>query len=325
VRRAFLVLVLASAGAIQAAESDWLRRAAQADAGVARQATWQIEVFPTATATTSRVHLATDGQGRTRREHLSGPSEGLVVIADGASEWRREAGSEVWRKADGSGHGEMGLAGDDLTRIGANYTCAASRAGALLGRAAVLLVLKARHGGNPSRRLWLDAENGLLLRAEVYNREGQLVTRSVCQDLALGAPDAARLRVPEGARRDESRPFGSLVRCASLAELARKVGGEVEQPSRLPAGYALHEVFGRVCQRGYQPVLTWSDGLNTLTAFRRGPGAGRGRGRGQCGRCVVESSRLQVVVTVSTESGQWVVVGDLERAQLEKMAQSLAG
>jgi hypothetical protein len=172
------------------------------------------------------------------------------------------------------------------------------------------------------------------LRQEAYNRDGELRSRITYQSVRYQAPAASQVRLPAGAEQDTSVATGDLSRCRSADDLDRRLGRHAPRPTSLPAGYTLRDCFLRACQSGvWRPVLTYSDGLNTLTVMETGGGAGRGgggRGRGRGWRwrggrrqCRIQPSRLQVVARVELGGNEYLVIGDHDEDGLATMATSL--
>lgn len=323
-RARWLVPLLLVAGALRADDLELLRRAVQAESRQPRVGRQRIEVYPTATALVSEVAVAFDGSGRARREHLSGPSRGLVAITEAGFEWLRAPGSEVWQRVLATRHGDVGIAEAELRLLGQNYRLTRSTGGPVAGRATVRLDLVAKQPGNPSRRLWLDAGCGLTLKAEIRNHAGELAQRWEYTQVVLRAPDPASVRLPAGARKQTAAVPDSLEQVGTLAELERRLGHQVLQAAYLPPGYRVRGWFVRACRNGgWTPVTCYSDGLNPITLMEtRGRGPGRGR-RWRGGRCQIQPSRLQVVVRIGTDGHEAVIVGDADRAELEALARSL--
>lgn len=323
-RRCLPLLLTALLVARAPAETDWLTRALSADRAVARSGVQEVAVYPSSQPVTSTVAFANDGDGHARREHRSGPSRGLVVISEGGYEWHRAAGDDTWRRVVPLSDGDLGL-GRSAARIRANYKVTAAAGEDVAGRATVKLELAPKRAGRPSRRLWVDRETGLMLRSEVFNRDKQLIGRTVTQAIKFARPPAAEVRIPKDAKRDTSPHPGALVRVESMAELERRLGREVWQPTELPAGFRLDATFLRACRAGgWTPVTTFSDGVSVVTLMET---AGRGQGRRRRYRggreCRIQPSRLQVVVRIDLGAGEAVLVGDLDDDELETMARSV--
>lgn len=319
--------VLLWAAAVRADDLALLRGALEADARRPRSATLRLEVYASDQPVTSTIRLAADGQGRARREHLDGPSAGLVVVTEPDCEWRKEPGSDIWQRSLSIGGGETGIAGGDAARIAANYRLSSADGGSFAGRRVIRLELTPKHPGNPRRTLWIDASTRLPLGSATYNRDGQIVARMTVTSVGYAPPEPAAVRLPADARKATGVPIGGLVRVADGAELARRLGRSWLRATRLPEGYRLCGYYLRACREGgWTPVTTYCDGLNTITVSetsgrgRHGHGYGRGRGRAQC---VVQSSRLQVVVRRTIGDTDVLVVGDHRREGLEALAMSL--
>ncbi len=324
------LLLLLALAPVHGDDADLLRQALRAELAVARQGVLKVEVFPSSDSpVASTVAVACDGAGRSRREHRDGPSAGLLVIAERGLEYRRPRGATAWQKVITTGQSpEHELA--EVDRILANYHLRRGGGRTVCGRASPQLDLAPSQAGNPSRRLWIDNGTRLVLVAEIWNRDRQIIGRTTHQELRYTPPAAATVRLPAGAQVDDSTPPGALIQVASLAELERRLGRAPLQPTRVPTGYRLSGCYLRACAGGgWTPVTTWSNGLNSLTLMEtagRGRGGGQGRGRRwRWGRqqCQITPSRLQIVVRVTVEGDEAVLVGDLAKDQMEAMARGL--
>ena len=285
----------------------WLHAAWHAEQSVA----WRGELHLAAAGTVATVQVEADGEGRQRRTHLDGPCRGLQVITYGADEWRRQGDGPWSHRALPA---EAGLAGAerDLQRIAANYRLTVRRTSDPTNGACVRLDLSPRRSGNPSRRFWLDAATGQVLRSEQRNHRGKLIAQTQVGQRDLTARPTI---VPPAASAElHAYPLADLVPTAEPMPL----------PSWLPAGYRLAATYARTARSGRQrPVATFSDGLNVVTLFDRGFGRGRqGRGGGQ-GQCLAQSGDQANVVTLARPEREWVVIGDLPEGQLRRVVKSI--
>jgi sigma-E factor negative regulatory protein RseB len=137
--------------------------------------------------------------------------------------------------------------------LAAHYDLTVAKDSTCTGRAAH--VVEARHQGDPAvaGRFWLDAATSLVLRREIFDRDGRLVRSSAFATLTIGleSPAAATTAV---ASLDPATVQG-----------LRQDGWQV--PSVLGDGLELYDA--RIRTHGGQPVLhlSYSDGLSTLSLF----------------------------------------------------------
>ncbi len=290
----------------------WLHAAWHAEQTVA----WRGELHLAAAGTSATVEVEADGHGRQSRLHLDGPCRGLQVISAGADEWRRQAGGPWTHRTLPA---EAGLSGAEreLQRIAANYRLTVTRTVDREVGPCVRLDLSPRHSGNPSRRFWLDATTGQVLRSEQRNHRGKLIAQT-----QLGQRDlTARPTIvpPPASTELHEYPLADLVPSAEPMPL----------PAWLPPGYRLSATYARTARSGRQrPVATFSDGLNVITLFDRGFGRGRqwrgaGRRGGGQGQCLAQSGDQANVVTLTQPDREWVAIGDLPERQLRRVVKSI--
>ncbi|MBI5832991.1 MAG: hypothetical protein HZB16_11905 [Armatimonadetes bacterium] len=295
----------------------WLRAAARAERTVA----WRGQLHLSAAGALASVAVEADGRGRQRRVHLDGPCRALEVIAAGQAEWRRQ-GQGAWTSRALPAAPGLDLDERDLTRIAANYLIVLAKAEPVAGRRCVRLDLRPRHRGNLARRLWLDAENGLILRSEQRNHRGVLLATTQVGELDLAARPTIDL--PRSSQPVHEYPLADLTALTDARQMAELLGEAMPLPTWLPAGYTLHGYFARTARSGrLRPVATFSDGLNVVTLFDRGMGRGRQFRGGNDGPCLMQSGEQANVATVSRPDREWVVIGDLPERQLRRLATSI--
>jgi negative regulator of sigma E activity len=310
---------------------EMLRRAGIEGQRVAHTGRLQVTVYQAnGTALTSEVRVEADGQGRERREYLSGPARGLVVLTDGKQEWRREPGAATWMALPLTLE-TASMRQQRLDRLFRNYQVERVKTEAVVGRTAQVLRVTPRYPGNPSRTFWIDAQTFLPLRTDQFNCDGRLHTNSRYTQLNLKPPEAPRLRPPPPAQVVQGPLSVSLRPRRSAAEVEQATGHTVHLPKEVPPGYELTGYYVRYCRQGvYLPVLRYSDGLNLLTVFENRPqaqGRGRGRGwrwrRGQDWECQFQETLQQKVVRVLGREHSYLLIGDHDRRALQRMAESI--
>jgi hypothetical protein len=289
----------------------------------------------------AEVDIRGDGKGRLRREYRTGAAAGVVTLQAGGSVWQR-VGKGVWNRLPRAVESPAAAASSVLK----NYNVRIQPEEKLLGRAAVPIRIEPRQKFNPSRRLWLDARAGILLKDQLFAPDGRMRSSTEFTALTL-RPQAPSLFQPPS-RAEESELFGpaSFSPRKSAEEVQRESGRPVLLPAHIPPGYRI--VLYGVMTTGSgrkMPAVRYSDGLAAFTVFQRGmggpgpgggmgrgfgPGPGRGRGRGMRGgggpgggRCIVQSSVQQAVVQYRSDRANYLLVGDLTADELERIAQSL--
>lgn len=155
-----------------------------------------------------------------------------------------------------------------------NYSVSLEREALVAGRRTAVVFLKPKATGVASRRLYIDAENSLILRYIVTDVEGKSVTtvdtKSVDFETAI---DVARFeKIGEGASKTE-KSWGPI-QVAKPADAKRYAGFVPVVPSALPVGLALQaiHVVG-TAQRSFVGVRL-TDGMAVVTVYLWKPNEG---------------------------------------------------
>jgi negative regulator of sigma E activity len=148
-----------------------------------------------------------------------------------------------------------------LRLLARNYDLAYAGQDAVAGRAADLVEVQRRDDAGLAARFWLDAQTGVPLRREVYDRAGRTIRASAFVDVRVGEPVwmthlPPLLPDPEEARMSPDR----------LAAL-REAGWTC--PERVGGGLALQGARRLEDARGPIVHLTYSDGLSTVSLFEQ--------------------------------------------------------
>lgn len=140
-----------------------------------------------------------------------------------------------------------------LALLSERYELALAGPGRCSGRPGEVVEAR-RPGGTVAGRFWVDAESGLVLRREVYDAHGRLLRSSAYVDVVVGTS----LVLTQPVRASNAAP-----------RVARDEPAALGLPAELPGGYSLFEVE-RPLHDG-TPVLhlAYSDGLSTVSLFRR--------------------------------------------------------
>jgi len=266
--------------------------------------------------------------GFERREFHA--TRGIVVI-DGESVWQYlpERGVVLKRPAHGEG-GDL-LRPEQLKRALASYEVRVVPAEPIAGRPSRAIEFSPRQENSRPRRLvWIDAETGLILRAEVYGAESRhLVRLSVFEELdyhpAISAA-AFTMQVPAGVRVITS----GAEPCLDPAEAERVSGIAVGLPAYLPAGFERQCIRARR-QRDYGEVqVAFSDGLSLLSLFEstsfREPAADPGSSpQVAVGPAAGLWYDLGLVTGISwrTPAAYMALLGELSRSEMQKVAGSV--
>ncbi|MBI5209074.1 MAG: hypothetical protein HY927_03780 [Elusimicrobia bacterium] len=190
----------------------------------------------------------------------------LVVVTDGAREWVFDKRlNKVWQGA-GPGSPEEGKA------YAAHYRIAVSTGGRVAGRPSWRVELSPKSGVALRRRLWIDREQGLILRDESYLPDGTTVSKSRYSRVAYGVSHDAGLFAPDSPA--GALKAGRLDMDDGERSRARESSGlEPKTPAWLPSGYVLEGVE-LVAHRDKKIVhYRYSDGVHALSLFQSPPRA----------------------------------------------------
>lgn len=206
-----------------------------------------------------------------RREFL-GPNRkpNDIVVRDGRYLWHYnpQRGIVVRRKAP-SLQRRHRLLQRNLELIRKNYLVATRPLSEpLFGRWVVLVEFFRKH--EPERLLrrdWVDYENGLTLRTEVFDANARMSHLSYFASINFRPSLRAKtfeLRVPNSTRTQTVEE----VSLQTPNERSRRLRPRVSSPRYLPPGFSLIRARERVINRKKKLLLEYSDGLNSLMLFQ---------------------------------------------------------
>ena len=179
-----------------------------------------------------------------------------------------------------------------------NYDVQVLDGGHVAGRSTYLLEIRPKATGRPSRKVWIDAEMGVILKMEHYNSQKRLEQLFAYSEINFKPEiDEADFRSPQEIQ-DRERPPKERGREElwnynqgepDVERIRKEAQLDIIFPDQAPAGFILQSIdvlkFGKL----KNVHLKYTDGLAVLSVFqsssdRRGPGRipeGRpGAGRG---------------------------------------------
>ena len=339
-KSATILLMAAAALAIAAGDSgaprnaaDRLREAQNAEQSLCFRATVNTATFGGAGPASSQV-IVSRKPGAGRWEYQSPALRGLVVIEKAGNVIRLDP----TRKVATVERAHAGPAALDL--LLKNHEVTAEKAEDVAGRTADVLAVRHRQTGRLAKKVWVDRERALIVRSESYDSDGKLASLTVHDSIEWNPKlDDSLFEVPAGWQRvgtDDDRE-----RHWQRDALSKEVGFEVREPSHVPAGYTLDGLHLFRCRRGLASAhLRYVDGLNSVSVFEQiggcpraggpgGPGGGKGRGwgrgRGGGGRCGCElvCGRQGEMLVKHSDGMTFILVGDLPKDELQKIADSI--
>jgi hypothetical protein len=301
----------------------------------------ETRVYGTTGVSVSRVLVRGDGKGAVRREFQTGPAAGVVLIQKGASAWEKH-GTGPFVRLPSSGSTDPAAA---AASIAANYTLSVKAGLTFLGRKATQITIGARYPFNPSRTMLVDDSTGLVLRDEMRAPDGLKRSDTTFIRLAYGKQPSSLFVVTASAQ-PSAVGFGpaSFEARATEAQVRAETGRSVPLPAYVPPRYRVTTYGVMRTGSGFvTPAVRYSDGLAAFTIFARGgPGMGGGRrwGGGQgprrrgqggggwgppgaAGALTSTSDRQQAIVTYTSRTSSYILIGDIAEDELIRVAKSL--
>lgn len=265
-----------------------------------------------------------------RREILGTAGETVqLIVEDGRTEWIYDpARRKVWQGEPADPLFKRFGPEDEFDRLSENYDVAIATGDRVAGRSTWLLTLRARSDGMPARRLWVDRQSSLLLRAEAFRPDGSPADSMSFTRLQLGAPSGRTLF-------RFSPPAGStVVKHAEPDYLAldeaKAAGVEPRLPAWLPSGYVFESLD--VMAKGRRNVVHYrfSDGIEVISLFQCPPRVRLSLGARLSRRVKLSvgrgyGTRAAEGNVLSWNSGGWrfVLVGSVSEETLKRMAESV--
>ena len=266
------------------------------------------------------VHMVIDGERRERLSYLNGPHREIIRKGDTAvsilspdEEFLELAGTIP------SGPVMCAYSGA-FDRISNQYDVARSGIGRIAGRAAERISVTPKDGDRYGYRLWLDRENGLMLRSELIGTNGEKLEVFQFTSIAFGRDVNPAALQPSG---------GASLRSLQLESAKALRARSPMTPLRwhagwVPAGFSL--ATAEVLQSPARPrpveTVMYSDGLASFSVFVEDRPAAVGlHGAVRHGATVAVSDQ------VPAPGGQWALVtlvGEVPEATARRIAASVA-
>lgn len=251
-----------------------------------------------------------------RMEYLSGKMKGVVCAEANEVLWRMEP--ETHQVIIAQGHRPEPWEQDKL--IEKNYSVAVGPRAQLAGRDTTELDLNPKNPGSPNRRFWVDNETRVILGWELLRLDGSPQSITKFKTVTFKSQPDNIFQPPHGKTMEKSP--AQLNQPVTLVELQKKVGFPLVLPAWLPSGFRNQGHYLTECEDDcHAPVALsrFTDGQNTLSLFQ--------------GRHVIEpepmnrtghgSSGGQHVVRIVRNGTNYVLIGNLDSAQLQKIIQSI--
>jgi hypothetical protein len=229
---------------------------------------------------------------------------GMEILERGGRRLVRRPGGTHWSAG-------LGSIPPEPRRLLRNYRVSIQGTAETAGRGATIGAISSRASGKLVRRIWLDSEKGVVLRAEHYNWEGRLVYSTEFQEIDY----AVTLD-------EEEFETGKLPVRGPRTVPVEVPEAELRKPSYVPAGFRL---IGRPCsvrtKRGNAIHLRYGDGLNVISVFIRKLEPDDDRKKPAPPRATDEP--FSAIVQHVKGDYRVTVIGDISPAELRRMADSL--
>jgi outer membrane lipoprotein-sorting protein len=188
------------------------------------------------------------------------------------------------------------------------------------GRSAYRILLAPRHAGDAWHRVWIDKETHLRLGIEDYDGKNRLIRRTRFQEVTFEAMEPEAFLPPPSVMKSARKTYSDEEQPKSVGHVSSVLGFQIKLPSYVPGGYRLKGAYTYPCKCGCEKPaaqVRWTNGLNTISMFQCGHPCG------QEAACTFPKSAQSASVPISVGEESFLFVGETDRANLEKMAQSL--
>ena len=281
--------------------TDVLSRAEEADRHVSYRGVKTATVSfrgGAATAVLKVIHLCPD---KTRTQYFSpAVMAGIILVQDGPDIWKYIPREDVWEHFTFAPPPPISLIRRDALR---NYDVKLVGTEQVAGRTAYVIHAMPRNLGEAAHRMWVDREFYLMIGTQVEDDSGTVVRSSRYVSLQLNPEDISPSMFEVHGK---IRPRASHSTCIRIRML---------KPSYLPAGYRLIG-SSRLCMRGYDCAhLQFGNGANMISLFERKAN--------HEAPCQPVASKVTNVLVWARGGMQFTIMGDLSRAELQKIADSV--
>ena len=198
--------------------------------------------------------------GEEKIEFLSPPSlAGKVIITGQAREEELEILST--RKI---------LNPDAFMQLVKNYDVSLEGRDQVAGRSCAVIRISPKMEGRPSKRLWIDTTNYIVMKAQETNFDGKDVLLMEISEISF--PLELDRKLFER-KQDSKEGISEFEPLAGIQEAKRIVGKELKLPSYIPRGFVLHEMVAIRSGSSKAVMVGYVDGLCAITILiKAGPG-----------------------------------------------------
>ena len=266
------------------------------------------------------VHMVVDGERRDRLAFLNGPPREIIRRGD-TSVSILSPDDEFLELAGSIPSGPLTWAySGAFDRISSHYDVALSGTGRVAGRAAEQISVTPRDGDRYGYKLWLDRENGLLLRSELIGTNGEKLEVFQFTSIAFGRDVSPTALQPS----EDANLSAMHLESAKAIPVRSPMPRLRWHTGWVPAGFSM--ATAEVLQSPARPkpveTVMYSDGLASFSVFVEDrPDVVELHGT------VRHGATLAVSDEVPAPGGQWALVtlvGELPEATARRIAASVA-
>ena len=266
---ASLLCSLLPVAALAASGEDQLRQAIVADDSVSYTGTITTLVYTTHGANATVVRVDHRAPKKWRMWYVA-PADayGRLIVSNESLTYQYEPKIATVFSNDWAQTSPDVILELDAQRVLKNYSVDVGAATNIAGRKATALSLISKHTGALAERLWVDAENKLLLQRETYRSDGTVESKTTFEDIRFvkDLPDGLfDLTVPTGMHVQPGATFGKARK--DIATIQSSLNFTIISPSDLPEGFTLERAS--LGTPGGVPTaeLLYTDGLRDFSLF----------------------------------------------------------
>lgn len=209
-----------------------------------------------------------------------------------------------------------------------NYELVSRGTDRVAGRETLVVELRPTRPGGPSKRLWLYPATDTILKMEDRTSSGKLKSRTefTSIDFSKSIPDSAFQSAACG-----GSSCATVKECGPRGEAVdQAVGIKPSFPKYLPQGYVMDgvSVYHCACKCGHKAIhIRYTDGLNSISVYETPAKLACGdMCKIHCpsgGKCEVSDADQSQVATASISGRSIVVVSDLPKNEISRIAESI--
>lgn len=257
-----------------------------------------------------------------RIEYLSWPLKGMVVVNSERQSWRVDPKLGKVFVTDRPAPADRS---SKITLLLANYNVEAGDGGKIAGRPCSQLVLRT-HSGLIRKRLWVDTSTFVVLKSEDFDSNRKLRSSTEYKSIAYtNSLPASLFKCPANAYRGRQQRFAA--KAMGLSELSKSLGFTVTVPRYIPSGYKFDGCRLHTSPRNGRRVafLRYTNGLDSISVFEARKNSDSPKNDCLLGRTDRFGNRYDRthIAAIAMGDRSYLIVGDLSRRELDKIANSL--